>query len=386
MGDIVGKEIGSKAKTFATEGIDKLKRVDWKSQGDKARAMTDAGIEKLKKVDWSTLGEKARICCRDWKEKVVAIWKSGTKGKMTIAAGTCLILWISSCLFGEGDVSFSELSTDSFSTVFWLKEKGAENGVAYRHFSDPSIQVISVCSDGVLVAYIKGANPFTAGLENFFDQYGESMEKIVYVETELAKKYSDGVPLGAGYYLRDGMYSYESAGGIKRTVVRFVELTDNASIEKCHEIEKMRKDQESEEALKAEGAPIDVDVPVKSLCGFVLGTTPSQSWDLFKENQGRAYTHKRSSVSHYEIKGTLKSPFRMFIEGKAEYTFEDNVPERLYNVELSSESIDFNKTSRESCISELKKVADLLHEKFNIKLVKKERAREFPVQRCQVSR
>jgi len=374
MSEIVdkGKEVGEKAKALADAGVEKLKGVDWKAQGDRAKALADEGIEKLKNVDWKAQGDAAAEKAKAAKAKIQATWKSGTKGKIICVIGAALVLWVGSCIFGggagSGSADFDELSTDSFSMIFMSKMISEESGVAYKHDSNPSVQVISVDSDGVLVAYIKGANPFTEGLENFIGNFGGDMDKVVYVSTD-ATGYTDGTPLRDGYYVRNGTCTYKSVGGIKRTVPLFVELRDSASLKKCHKIEADRKKEEVNEALKAEAKPIDVDVPVKSICGFVLGSTPSQSWELFKENVGRPFTHTKATGFHYEMKGRLVKPFRMFAIGNAEYTFGEGVPERLYKIGFESEEIDFNKVSRDSCVKELQEVKKLLENKFNIQLV-----------------
>lgn len=378
MNEIVekGKEVGEKAKALADAGVEKLKKVDWKAQGGKAKSMAEDGVEKLKHMDWKAQGEVAAEKAKAAKEKIQATWRSGTKGKVICVAIAALILWVGSCLFGGGpssSVDFKELSTDAFSTIFISKMIGEESGVAYRHDSNPGVQVVSVDGGGVLVAYVKGTSILAEGFENFVGKLGGDMDKVVYVVTDVAG-YTDGTPLRDGYYVRKGTCAYKNVCGAKRTVPLFVEVRDSGVLAKCRRIEEDRQRQITKAALKEEGSPIDVKVPVKSLCGFVLGSTPSQSWKLFKENVGRPFTHVRDMSFQYKMKGTLLKPFRMFTRGNVEYTFVKGVPERMYKIELESEEVDFNNVTKESCIKELNEVKKLIEQKFDIEL--KERCNE----------
>lgn len=345
----------------------------------KAKALVEVGVEKLKAVDWETYGATAKETAHKAKTKIISTWKSGTKGKVIVITCAMVLLWAVDGLFGtdEADVEFNALSTKSFSSVFMSRDQGSENGVVYKHDSVPSVQVIDVGDEGVLVSYVRGTNPFTEGIENFIAAFGEGMDGVVFVQTDRADEYTNGTSLDDGYYLRDGVYSYVSVVDSKMTVPRFVELRDRGSIEKCHELESAREKRESEDAVRAEGESVDIKVPVTSLCGFVVGSTPSKSWKLFKENQNAPFRHKRNSVCHYEMKGTLLKPFRMFTQGCAEYTFVDNVPERLCTIKLHSEEMDYNKVDKSSCLSELDSVKKLLEDKYDIHFKKVQDEEEF---------
>jgi len=306
------------------------------------------------------------------KARIISLWKSGSWGKAIVIMCAVLVLRTCSCLFvaEKPTIEFSELSTEMFTDIFLSSDCGSENGVVYKHVVSPSVQVISVDDDGVLVAYVRGCMPFLDGIENFLASFGGSMDEVVFIQTDRADEYTNGMSLKDGYYLRDGTCSYVSVMDSRETVARFVELSDRASIEKCHELERLRTERESADALSAEGASLDVDVPIKSLCGFVVGSTPSKSWKLFTENQNVPFRHTRDMACHYKMRGTLVKPFRMFTQGCAEYTFYDGVPERLYSIRLRTETTEKNNTTHGEYVSELMKVRDLIQDKLGIKLSK----------------
>ena len=113
---------------------------------------------------------------------------------------------------------------------------------------------------------------------------------------------------------------------------------------------------------------IDVDVPIKSLCGFTFGSTPSQNWNMFKENEGRFFKHKQSENFSYEDSGTLVKPFRWFTKGKINFSFVSGMQEYLESVTLESEDFDFNKVTVNSVLEEVKKVKGVIEKKFGIEL------------------
>lgn len=130
-----GKEVGEKAKALADAGIEKLKGVDWKAQGDKAKAFADAGMAKLKEVDWKAQGASAKEKANAAKEKVIATWRSGNKGKAICIVGALLLVWIGSCIFGGGSegakgftLSGDDLKTESKTDQLFYVKKGKDDG------------------------------------------------------------------------------------------------------------------------------------------------------------------------------------------------------------------------------------------------------------------
>jgi len=132
-----GKDVGEKAKALADAGIEKLKGVDWKAQGDKAKALADAGMAKLKDVDWKAQSASAREKANAAKDKIVATWRSGNKGKAICIVGALLLVWIGSCIFGgggEGSDGFTlrgdDLKSEAKTDKLFYVRNGKDDGFA----------------------------------------------------------------------------------------------------------------------------------------------------------------------------------------------------------------------------------------------------------------
>jgi len=383
----------SDIKEQAKEQIEKLKQVDWRAKGedakarakelvskeniDKAKNSVKNGIESLKTAEGRQHLKNAAVAgAIAAKNKVVATWNSGPKGK-AICVGTVAVLLAIGSMMGDdedfangrlGDEDNIMLSEKGFSSIFMnVGTPEADDGMIYRHREDLSIQVLQSTSDGLLVGYVTGANPFTSGIEDFCEKFGGSFDRIIFVSTD-GDNYEDGQPLRGGYYVRSGTVSYTGVDGGEHTVAHYAEITRSGEIAKIERVIEKRQKVESQAAIDAEGEAIDVDVPIKSLCGFTFGSTPSQNWNLFKENEGRLFKHKQSENFSYEDSGTLVTPFRWFTKGKIKFSFVPGTQECLESVTLVSEDFDFNKVTVNSVLEEVKKVKGVIEKKFGIEL------------------
>ena len=191
------------------------------------------------------------------------------------------------------------------------------------------------------------------------------------------REYGNEEKLDYGVYVYKGREKFELEDGGSVVMKVFVEVSadevDDLIADYKHQLKQIESDKESatvaanNEAIAAESAnAIEVDVPIKSLCGFVLGSTPAQNWNMFKENEGKRYTHERSQVSHFEFDGTLARPFRLFTNAEIHFTFVEDVPEHLYRVNLYSDSVDFSRLKREDFAREFETVKTMLEQKFGI--------------------
>jgi len=263
-----------------------------------------------------------------------------------------------------------EIGKDSFYNMFYSNAK-SENGVAYIHKESSNIKVLSVVPDGIIACYESGSggiigNAMEAYAENLMAIAGEgSPERVVHIVTD-PSAYNDGMVVKGGLYLRDGTYSYESLTG-SRKVESYRHITDE-SVLKAIEERQMASRRVAEAALIAsEGDDAKVSAPVKSLCGFELGTVPYKGWKLLKGHDNAIYSENRTGGFHRTISGELAKPFRMFTDVKLEYTDYEGVPEHLYIISLSAH-IDFSKVDKDSCVKELSSVCDMIEKKFGIKM------------------
>lgn len=72
--------------------------------GEKAKKLAQLGLKNLKEIDWKTKGAEAVSKVSVAKDKVVATWRSGRKGKVICMVGALMLAWIGSCMFGGGEV------------------------------------------------------------------------------------------------------------------------------------------------------------------------------------------------------------------------------------------------------------------------------------------
>ncbi len=392
MSDI--KEMKDKATECAKECVDRLKNVDWKARGEQAKAKAKelASKENIDKVkagiksgvaDLKTAEGRKRLKAATItgvataKNKIIATWNSGPKGKVICVGAVALLLTIG-LMTGDdedfangklGDADDIMLSDKGFSTIFMnAGSPEADDGMIYQHRENASVQVLQSTSDGLLVGYVTGSNPFTSGLEDFFEKWGGSYDRIVFVTTD-GDRYEEGQPLRGGYYVRSGTISYDGIDGGEHTVAHYVEITSEKEVAKIEHAITKREEAEQQSAIDAEGPAIEVDVPIRSLCGFTFGSTPSQNWNMFKENEGRLFTHRQSKNFSYKDSGTLVKPFRWFTKGEIEYSFESGAQECLQSVTLTSEDFDFDKVTVGSVIEEVGKVKNVIEKKFGIELI-----------------
>lgn len=330
-----------------------------------------------------------------FKEKIVALWKSGRKGKAICIGGALVVLMLLMQCGGESDSSGrgGKYTGEYFWSVF-VGEPEEDEGVIYNaevagDFFDRSqnngrIQVMQATREGNLVRYEDG-------------------DRTVWVETP-GKYYEDGQTLGGGFYIRRGLKRYTNAFGAERAVARYVEVTDKSVVKKLRQqvaeerAAKEKAEREREEAarqekmekeakakaqakaeaearakaeLAAEGQPFEVNAPVKSLCGFSIGATPSSVIPLFKKDSWSWDGDRRF------MRGELATPFRHF-----DYAYLDFKPDprfggkHLARVKLSMKDQNFPQNWKTEEISEENKtIAAMLEKKFGIEFEMFERTR-----------
>ena len=286
-----------------------------------------------------------------WKENNVPTWKNGRKGKAIGIGGVALFLMIlAQCFVGESSggllpvLSALNASTEcdeenedtwkytneTFGHSFWSMEASAEyEGLVYRHYMDSGIKVVEAWQDGYLVKN---------------EWFGDD---VVWVKTQ--KHYEDGETLKYGFYLRRGRTEVENEYGRMESVPRYVEVIDNDILAV------VRKHVEEEE-----GTPLQVAVPVKSLCGFAIGTTFSRVERLFKSVSWNA--------GDLAMFGELVTPFRHCDEAELEFT--TNHPsggKHLTHVRLKGASP--LETFEELC-EEVRIIVAMLEKKFGIEFEK----------------
>ena len=111
----------------------------------------------------------------------------------------------------------------------------------------------------------------------------------------------------------------------------------------------------------------DVDVKIKSVCGFRFGATKEQCKQLLYEiKEGDEFANY--TANNKEIWGRLKKPWRMFTEVKLVFTGVERVPSHLWKIQLESDRLDFRRLSEDSCEEEVRKVKELLEKKFDIEM------------------
>ena len=275
MSDI--KEIKDKATGCAKECIDRLKNADWKARGEqvKSKAKEITSKENIEKVKEGIKGGVKNMKTAEGREKlkasviagavtaknkVIATWNSGPKGKAICVGAVALLLAIG-LMTGDdedfangklGDADDIMLSDKGFSTIFMnAGSPKADDGMIYLHSENTSVQVLQSTSDGLLVGYVTGSNPFMSGLEDFFEKFGGSYDRIVFVTTDGAR-YEDGQPLRSGYYVRSGIVSYVGVDGGEHTVAHYVEITNEKEIAKIERAITKRKEAKESARLEME--------------------------------------------------------------------------------------------------------------------------------------
>ena len=264
-------------------------------------------------------------------------------------------------------VDLRKLSNESLDEAL-LDSSEVPVGTIFDHSSSPSIRIMNVIESGVLVHYVKGRKtvPFlNLDLDAEADRVNKILgngdyNKIIHIVTDPVK-YADGNELKAGIYVRTGSYKYKSRMGLRK-VESYLDISSEEMEKKISEYRHRLAEVKAKKLISSEGKALDVDLDIKSICGFVMGGTPSQNWHLFEQSKHTQYHHKKGYQQYHQT-GTLINPFRQFKEAKATYTFYDGVPEHLYEVELETESFDLMFFEKE-----LKNVKSLLEKKFRIKM------------------
>ena len=311
--------------------------------------MTPETKEKL--IAWAkTAKEKAIAAGIKCKDKTVETWKSGRKGKaIYIGVAVAILLVLVKCGGGRGGANGGGRGDSGRGGTFTGKDFAVvfvrahdDEGVIYQHTAvwHGALKVLQGTTEGNLV----GRN---------------GSERVVWVETP-GRLYEDGENLDKGYYVRRGSYSYEGIDGGEHTVGRYVAVTDEGTLEKIRKQLDDEKAAAEKAELDAEGKPIEVDAPVKSLCGFAIGATPSSVTGLFKQ--------ARMNADRTQIEGELATPFRYF--GEAELSFREDHPsggKHLYRMVLKPVGGHSPlKGAQENC-EEVARIAEMLEKKFGIK-------------------
>lgn len=200
------KAAGEKTKQMAEVGMAKLKEVDWKQKGNEVKEKAIDGFEKLKtKEGRESLKAMAINSAIAAKDKVVAVWKSGTKGKVAICSAIGILLLIGGLGDDEGagpDGSYS--SPDGIDTSVRYSKSPAMKGVEAKprgpvikgFYLGMTIADFCAVYNGRYAATAKGfscgAGKYELAVNGYNDTSkvpDEKMEKI----KELIAKYYPGV-------------------------------------------------------------------------------------------------------------------------------------------------------------------------------------------------
>lgn len=322
--------------------------------------------------------------------KLAALWKSGVKGKAICIVGALVILGIiGSCGDDEegggggGGGSDWKYTGEYFDSVFNGFPK--DEGVVYQHFPRDFIFI------GKVLVPIKVMQATKKG--NLVEI--ENSDRLIWVETK--RRYEDDECLDEGYYIRRGSKEYETALGVEKTVPRYAEVTDKKMLEKIEKAkqvlqaeeeakEAQRKAKEEareaqrkaeEEAKKkareaaAEQGAYELDIPIKSLCGFKLGVPPSQVQPLLQNDDGTPVQDFVDEVldgcwnsdGDCKVTYSLAKPFRLFTHATVSFQ-NSGVGLHLDGVTLQA---DIANVSKESWTKEITTLVELIEKKFGIK-------------------
>ena len=294
-------------------------------------------------------------------EKIAATWKSGRKGKAICIGVAALVLFLMMRCGGGSDGIGGDWKYDGepFANAFGTAKE--DEGVIYNGgFVDGFLEGWNVNHGIKVMQATREGNLVEC----------EGKDRLVWVVTQ--KHYEDGEKLGDGFYIRRGSHEYEGFGGIQHTVARYVEVTDKGVLRKLQKQVDDAKAAKEKAKLDAEGKPFEVDAPVKSLCGFVIGATPSSvDKSLFTNPSGGE-----------NMSGKLAKPFRHF--DFAELKFEP-VPvlggQHLSRVELR---IWDRPTlgGPEVYFEEVETIVAMFEKKFGIKFRKTEERRYNSLSGC----
>ena len=311
-----------------------------------------------------------------------------------VASMLCLVVGCSEdlakCSGVDGEMTFS--------TAYFADSKPKE-GFGYVHLKDYShydfiIQqvlddnavVVSAdtdMNDRMLLNMTSGNSWQTAGAVNHIRKKAQKNKgALIYTK----RVYGDGEKLDFGVYVYRGREKFELQDGGSVVMKVFAEVSTNRAIGLIADYKELlgKKDTVKKSTAIAANkvaienektAAIDVDVPIKSICGFVLGSTPAQNWELFKKNESKQYSYKRGDLKGLmrgalldPFDGTLVKPFRHFTNAEIDFTFVEGIQEHLYKVNLYSDEINIGEIQPSSIEEELTSVKKMLEERFGISL------------------
>lgn len=290
------------------------------------------------------------------------MWKSGAKGKAICIGGVAavLLLLLQCGCGGSNGKGGWQYTGKKFQDVFYGYPE--DEGEVYMHNDYYYIKIMQATKKGNLV-----------------ESHGD---RVIWVETP-GKRYEDGQLLGDGYYVRRGSYEYETAIGAEKTVARYVQVTDKKMLQEFEKVDqqleaKEKAEEEAREAQEkaeeeagkkaakeaAEQGAYELDIPVKSLCGFNLGAPPSQVQNLLLNDDGTPVVDLYAIMDGNSRQYQLAKPFRLFT--RAEVEFMDNGVGKHLRIVTLNVPLDEN-VSRESYKEEAKTLAELIEKKFGIK-------------------
>lgn len=268
-----------------------------------------------------------------------------------------------------GELSASALSEKDFSQVF-IGDAPDDEGTVYAHGRSDNIRVYQSTSSGLVVGYEQGTSPYAAQVEGLMGNLGVSFDRVVWVDTK-TRLNEENRPLRDGFYVRKGMHSHIGTDGAEHVLAQYVEITDPKSVEMLKAEQKRRieekriAEQEAAELADERGA-YELNLPIKSLCGFKLGAPPSQVKGLLLHEDGtpvRAMSY-RSDMFGNQSKYRLAKPFRLFTHAEVHFA-DSGVGKHLESVELKG-TPDLKKYTRESYFAEVEATARLIERKFGI--------------------
>jgi hypothetical protein len=268
-----------------------------------------------------------------------------------------------------GTLEASALSDKDFSQVF-IGDAPDDEETVYAHGRSETIRVLQSTSGGLLVGYAQGTSQVAAQVEDLMGNLGVSFDRVVWIDTR-TRLNEENRPLRDGFYIRKGMHSHIGTDGGEHVLAQYVEVNDEKTVAMLKAELKRRADEKriaEEEAaeLAAERGAYELDIPIKSICGFKLGVPPSQVKGLLLHEDGtpvRVMSHRTDMFGNLS-KYRLAKPFRLFTH--AEVAFADNgVGKHLESVTFRGEP-DLRKYTRQSYYAEVETTARLIEKKFSI--------------------
>lgn len=269
-----------------------------------------------------------------------------------------------------GDLAASALSEKEFSDVF-IGDPPDDEGTIYAHGRSGNIQVLQSTSSGLLVGYVQGTSQYISQVENLMENFGVSFDRVVWVDTK-TRLNEENRPLREGFYVRKGMHSHVGVDGGEHVLAQYIEITNPKDVEmlkaelKRRAEEKRIAEEEAAELADERGA-YNLNIPIKSLCGFKLGAPPSQVKGLLLHEDGtpvRVLSYRSYMYGHKE-KYRLAKPFRLFTHVEVEFA-DNGFGKHLREVVLEGKP-DLNKITEESYLREVEATAQLIEKKFGIR-------------------